>query len=122
MVDPDILAQVQKGTAAKLKELEAETGMAESEKARIMEELKATDTKAEAMRRAKGNHKDRFRASFSFSIPFYFYFLLFIFWILTFRNRGDDTKIDDDATAATCWRSKHLGRACKTRRTTSRWV
>lgn len=57
VVDPEILAQVQKETENKLKELEAETGMAESEKARIMEQLKATDTHAEAMRRAKGNKR-----------------------------------------------------------------
>lgn len=53
VVDPEILAQVEKETAAKLQELEAETGMAESEKAKISEQLRATDTKAEAIRRAK---------------------------------------------------------------------
>lgn len=73
VVDPEILAQVQKETADKLKVLEADAGMAESEKAKIMEELKATDTKAEAVRRAKG-------------LPFFMLLYIFLCIICMFKK------------------------------------
>ncbi len=39
VVDPEILAQIQRETAEKMQQLEQETGMAESEKQKIIDQL-----------------------------------------------------------------------------------
>lgn len=56
------MIQVQKETEEKLQQLQAETGLEESEKAKIVEQLKATDLQAEAQKRAREEKAQRLAA------------------------------------------------------------